>query len=242
MNNEICFGDKRVDRKYLTMVRGFVNSWNCAIHKTFHDYNEQKSSYRFLSNSRVSEDTLISKLSNDCAFGVKDKRVIAVVDSCTISLNKHFGRINNVEGIGRIGRNQHQASYGFFIHPIYVVEESTGLPCGLANIHIYNRGMEANPLSKSQRKSLKQSLPIENKESYKWLGPCKKALNSLSQADHITFVMDREADICEVLEGLPSEPIDVVIRSKENRRILDENGERTKLHEILKKQQSMGQM
>ena len=223
-------------------MNGFIGSQTCSVHATFNDYNEQKSCYRFLSNPKVSEQILINHLKEDCRDSVVSKRVLALVDTSTVNLNRYFGRITNYDGIGTISRNQHKSSYGFFLHPIYVVDADDGTPYGLADVRLFNRSMESNPLTKSEGNRLKLKLPIESKESYKWVEPCERAKREvLKTADKVTFVMDREADIWEVYKRLPGGNTDVVVRAKENRCILNSEGEQTKLKKELEDQQVKGE-
>lgn len=159
-----------------------------------------------------------------------------------MNLNRYFGRITDYEGIGTVSRNQHKCSYGFFLHPIYVVDADDGTPLGLADVRLYNRSMESNPLTKSERNRLKLKLPIESKESYKWIEPCERAKSEvLKSADKVTFVMDREADIWDVYSRLPGGNTDVVVRAKENRCILNSEGKRTRLHKEIEDQEVKGE-
>ena len=216
-----------------------MESGTSSIHASFINSSTQKSIYRFLSNPKVSESVLLSKLQQNCSEAVQGKRELAICDTCVINLDSHKGRITDFEGIGTIGRNQSKTSYGYFIHPIYVVDEQDGTPYGMADVHLYNRSMEVSTLSRSEKSKVKQSKGIEEKESYKWIGPCLEAKQySLKEANNVTFVMDREGDIYDVYEKVPGKNVDVVIRSKENRRILNKEGIRTKLRTELEKQES----
>lgn len=168
--------------------------------------------------------------------------MLAFVDTSTVNLNRYFGRITDYEGIGTVSKNQHTYSYGFFMHPIYVVDADDGTPYGLADVKLYNRSMQPKPLSKSERNRTKLKLPIELKESYKWVAPCERAKSEvLKSADKVTFVMDREADIWEVYKRLPGCNTEVVVRAKENRCILNCEGEQTKLYRELEAQPTKGE-
>lgn len=61
-----------------------------------------------------------------------------------------------------VGNNR---DVGFLIHPTLVLNAQSGFPLGLSAIHLWSRDVE-HP-DKHQRGY--QSLPIEQKESYKWL-------------------------------------------------------------------------
>ena len=82
---------------------------------------------------------------------------------------------------------------------------------------------------------------MEKKESYRWIGPCIEAKNTtLSQEHKITYVVDRKADIWEVYARLPDEKVDIVVCSKENRRIINGQGTDEKLHQQLESQEGLG--
>jgi hypothetical protein len=85
-------------------------------------------------------------------------------------------------------------------------------------------------LDKHQRNYKK--LPIEEKESYRWLSSVTTSKEVLKEATHITIVGDRENDIYEELVHAPDEKTDLLIRSSMNRRLYDSE---EKLFETLAK-------
>ena len=235
------YSDVRLERKREEIGNGFTGSQNCSIHSTFTDYNEQKGVYRFFSNPKVTETILIKELQRKCSSAVEGKRVLAILDTSTITLDTNLGRITDFEGLGLIGKNQHSSSFGLFLHPIYVIDEADSTPYGLADVHLHNRSMEQNPLNVKEKRSLKAKMPIERKESFRWVGPSIKARDTVfSKAENLTFVMDREADIWEVYERIPNRKTDVVVRSSQNRRIINSLGTPTKLYTELEDQKSSG--
>jgi len=172
---------------------------------------------------------------------VLNKNLLVLVDTTDIRLDKHLGRITDTDGIGIIDKNQHKSSYGFFVHPLYVVDEDNGTPYGIADVKIFNRAFESSGETKAEKKSKMYRIPIEQKESFRWIGPCISSSQSiLSEAKSMTYVMDREADIWEVYQGIPQQGVHIVVRSKTNRAILNEKGERIKLHDQLSEQQALG--
>jgi hypothetical protein len=63
---------------------------------------------------------------------------------------------------------------------------------------------------------------ITERESNKWFTPLKLVRQTvLNTTDQVTYVMDREADIYEVLESIPDERTHIVIRSSHDRFVLD---------------------
>ena len=206
--------------------------------KTFAAYKDQKSCYRYLSNDRVTEDILIDKLRMSCKKHMKDKRVLAICDTSVINIDSYIGRITDFEGLGLTGNNQHKPSHGFFIHPILVIDEQDDSAYGIADICLYNRSRQKSELNRKVRYRGIRKKPIEEKESNKWVGPCQKAKQEvLKDTEHVTFVMDREADIWEVFDRIPDSRTDVVVRSKHDRRVFTDEGQSMRLYDRLGKQQ-----
>lgn len=83
---------------------------------------------------------------------------------------------------------------------------------------------------------------ITERESDKWFTPVKQARDStLKKAEQVTFVMDREADIYEVLESIPDHRSHVVIRSNHNR-IIFHKGRKMTLCSFLSGQRAKGRL
>ena len=94
---------------------------------------------------------------------------------------------------------------------------------------MFNRSINNKPFVRPNN-----SLPITKKESNKWLEPSLFSRdNILTSSEHSLYVMDREADIYEVMSSLPNEKSDFLIRAKHNRRVLNVQGKTTKLAQDL---------
>jgi hypothetical protein len=87
--------------------------------------------------------------------------VLAISDSSEINLQAHVGRLK-LQGLGVVGNNR---DVGFFIHPTLVVHAADGFPLGSSSIQVWSRAW--GHADKHQRDY--GSLPIEEKESYKWI-------------------------------------------------------------------------
>ena len=60
--------------------------------------------------------------------------MLVIADTTDIRLDNHLGRTTDLDGIGILDKNQHKASYGFLLHPLYVVDEADGTPYGIADV------------------------------------------------------------------------------------------------------------
>lgn len=157
-------------------------SWNRA---------EQVGYYRFLENEQVSVSELGRSLSDHCQQQVEGRHVLSISDTSEINLQAHKGRLKP-EGLGVVGNN---TDVGFFIHPTLAVDAESGFPLGISNIQVWTRSPER--LKKTSRDYAK--LPIEKKESYKWLVSAQQSQRCLEKGEArlITHIGDREADLYE---------------------------------------------
>lgn len=221
------------------IVEALVRTSTHSIHKSMESENDIVATYRFLKNPRISESLLIQQLSDKCAEQVADQEVLALCDTSTFNFSKHKNRITDFTGLGPLGFGRHP-NLGFFLHPILVVGEKTGMPLGISDVNIWSR--RSAPIRERSKRYELRSVPIEQKESYKWLGPCLKSKSgALKNAKHITFVMDREGDVMEVFDRLPDARTDVVIRSRHNRKIVvDHQDQSMQLREWIASQEVKG--
>jgi len=80
---------------------------------------------------------------------------------------------------------------------------------------------------RGQKKDTKyQSLPIEEKESHRWIQAAAEAGRRLEQATQVTVVADREADIYELLDRVPNERTHVLVRASFDRHLVTQGGEK----------------
>jgi hypothetical protein len=92
---------------------------------------------------------------------------------------------------------------------------------GFSSLEIINRAGQTK--DKHQREYKK--LPIEEKESYRWIQAILNTKRLLHEAKSLTIVADRESDIYQLLSRVPDEKTHVVIRTSLSRVFQDEHGE-----------------
>lgn len=190
-----------------------------------------------LQNEKVSESKLTFLLQEQCKSQVKGRKVLSLCDTCTISLENSKNRLIDYDGLGNVGKNQYDhQSLGFHVHPILIYDRTSKVALGISEVELINRPIIA-ARKKSERWKTKD-IPIEEKESYKWIGPCLRSMeNALSEVSHVTFVMDREGDIMDVFDKLKSEKSDVLVRSMHNRKVINQQGEQSRINDELAKQE-----
>lgn len=203
-----------------------------SIRQIAEDEASAKGFYRFLQNDRVSEEEIIGNLSANCKAACQDKYVVCIQDTAEINLSSHSDRIKKDEYVGTTNANN-EKGLGFLLHPSLVLDAIEGIPYGYADIKVWNRSMEF----KSKHERRYNSLPIEEKESYKWIEVSKNTKTVLGDiVQGMVIVQDREGDIYEQFAVIPEEHADLLIRVKTNRTLKD----KTKLFSCLSDHQAQG--
>lgn len=161
--------------------------------------------------------------------------MLVLCDTTDYNLNNHKNRITDMQGLGWSGDN---TTIGFMHQGLLVHDREKKSKCyGWAGSYFYYRVSPEKHI-----RSYRDNTPIEGKESYKWLGPSLQIRDSvLEQCEHALFVMDREADIYEVMSQLPkSSTSDILIRIQQNRRVKTLDGNSVKLYEDIEQQPIIG--
>ena len=94
-----------------------------------------------------------------------------------------------------------------------MIDPSTQMPVGFSSVILWNR-----PWDKKNRYEREyKKLDITEKESYRWIASSMKSKESLSEADSITIIADRECDIYEIFATVPDSKTHLLIRANIDR-------------------------
>ena len=168
---------------------------------------------RFLNNPRVALAEVIENELQRQALPEVSGHVLVISDTTSINLEQHRHRLR-AEGLGYIGGGAGK-KIGFHLHPSLVISAENFQILGLSSVQVWVRP-EVNKARKGQYKHL----PIEEKESNKWLRAAAESKQKLRQAQMITVIGDRESDVYEELARVPDERTHLVLRSCQNRRLV----------------------
>ena len=173
--------------------------------------------YRFLENENVTISELVRSLSDHCQQQVNGRHVLAINDSSEINLQAHAGRLKS-KSLGVVGNNQ---DVGFFLHPTLILDAQSGFPLGLSHVQLWTR--EAGHKTKKERNY--QKLPIEDKESFKWIDSAQSSGRCLQGggAKLVTHIGDRESDIYEAWARIPDGYNHLLVRVRQDRRLHHES-------------------
>lgn len=142
------------------------------------------------------------------------RNVICIQDTSEYNYQHH----NRIIREGELGTISDDRSLGMRVHPMLVVDQADGYPYGFSSLQIINRSNKEEDGQKPHYKKL----PIEEKESYRWLSAIEQTKKQLSKAESIIIVADREADIYQLWSRVPDEKTHLVIRTPFKRKFLDD--------------------
>lgn len=210
-----CFSDERLDKRCSLIIRDLFGKGVHSIRQLSSSSSEAKGFYRFLQNERTEEQILVSNMAERCAASCKGKTVLCIQDSSEINIYNHKNRLKKDGSVGTT--NAPEKGLGYFIHPSLVVDAESCIPYGFSHIKIWSRPEEK--VTKFERNYT--NLPIEEKESYKWIETSNQTKEVLSDAASVIIVQDREGDIYEQFACIPDEKTDLLIRARANRTLKD---------------------
>ena len=158
---------------------------------------------RWLANDKVTADELVAHTCARTGVVAAGRHVLAIHDTSEMNYQAHAGRVS---GLGTVGNG---SDLGLFLHPLLAVDAVDGTCLGLAHLHHWVRTAGAAPNYRQ--------LPIEDRESYRWLEVAEAGKKCLSGADMVTIVADRESDIYEEWARLPDEHTHLLTRACRDR-------------------------
>jgi len=135
------------------------------------------------------------------------RHVLIIQDTSEINYQAKAGR---QQGLGKVGNG---SDAGLFVHPQLALNAEDGTVLGLAHALIWRR---LKPKAANY-----QQLPIEEKESWRWIAPAQTARERLARTQLVTVLADREADIYQLFARLPDERTHVLVRATRDRALED---------------------
>jgi hypothetical protein len=183
--------DPRLKRRLFTLVRDFYHQPLSPIPMACGCQAKTKAAYRFFRNKRrIDMDTVLRAHVESTVERIKAHEVVlAVQDTTTLNYTAHPA----TDGLGPIGTSR-DSSVGLIVHDTmaFTVE---GTPLGLVDVQCWARDPEDRG-----KKYRRKELPIEQKESMKWLTSYRAVaeVQRLSPQSRLISVGDRESDIYEL--------------------------------------------
>ena len=201
------FGDTRRERSGELLAQRVSERQTVCLRKLADDRAEQVRFRRFLASEAVTVEEMVSHRAMFVAAAANDRHVLAIQDTSEINYQAQSGRKH---GLGKVGNG---TDAGLFVHPVLAVDAQTQECLGLVDAQIWRR-------TKRKAENYKQ-LPIEEKESYRWVQGGEQAKAVLAEAAMVTVIDDREGDIYEKWARLPDQRTQLLSRASRDRSLAD---------------------
>lgn len=212
------FGDQRVNRRANFMTKKMAQCAEKAIPQVFCNGADLKGAYRFFNNNLVTPEKILQPHKLETVKRCKHQKIVGVIQD---SSDLDFDYMECLEGFNSMHIN---VDKGFRIHPSLAITEK-GTPLGVLAASNYTRENE------NSSKKHRNDLPIEEKESFRWLTGFRVACELAEQIPgvQVISIADREGDIYECLAEAQivdtKHKADILVRSNHNRTLADTTDE-----------------
>ncbi len=209
------FGDKRLTKRIVKMVEGLSRNPEKTIPQNLSSWGDIKGCYRFMSNDKVTPEKVHNAHRQSTLSRIENyETVLLIQDTTSIDYSSH----EQTKGLGYLERKYLS---GILLHSTLALSIE-GLPLGILTQQMWER-----PMEQYGKKHKRSKLPIEEKESYRWLSHRKESNELIPNHTHRIHIADQECDICDFLNMVRSEKEDYIIRMRHNRK-LDIDGQKIK--------------
>jgi hypothetical protein len=203
--------DRRLVQRTQAIARDFFARPCANIPQACGSIAAAKAAYRFFDHPDTDMQTLLAGHYQSTAQRLQEHPlVLNVCDSTSFNYSTHPA----TTGLGLIGPSV-EGPIGLHMHETMVFT-ADGTPLGLLDVQVWARDRVA-----FGKKHQRHSLPIEAKESYKWIQSWQATVKAQAAAPHTQMVMvaDRESDIYDLLAKARGERAQLLIRAEQNRKL-----------------------
>ncbi|TAJ91925.1 MAG: IS4 family transposase [Reyranella sp.] len=195
--------DERLSKRLRKLVAQMGSAMGQSIPLVCQDWTNAKAAYRFFSNGRVSEaDILAGHLqSTRDRTAATHGSVLVLHDTTEFSYQREKPEAIGItkainSGRDKAGRLRSHTVCGILMHSSLAVT-TEGLPLGLAAVKFWTR-KKFKGTAALKKKVNPTRIPIEKKESVRWLENLKQSTELLSDPGRCIHIGDRESDIYEL--------------------------------------------
>src|SRR4051795_10322827 len=197
------FVDERLGQRLRSLIERMAGAIGASLPLACQDWANTKAAYRFFSNDRVSEAQILAghfQATRD-RFAATDGPVLVIQDTTEFTFQRERAeavgitcRVNS--GKDKAGRFRMHTVCGLLMHTSLAVT-TEGLPLGLSAVKFWSR-QQFKGTAALKRKINPTRVPIEHKESIRWLENLRQSMALLGAPARCVHIGDRESDIYEL--------------------------------------------
>ncbi len=217
---EVDLGDKRLDSRLVKLCDSLSEAPESPINQACEDWHETKAAYRFFQNNHVDIEQIMAAHRGKTAARAASHRVILALQDTSYFVYTHHPKTKDLGTISmKKGKNIDKIySQGLVMHTCLAVT-TEGTPLGLLDQNIFARELRAEHERRSAGgKSVHDVLPVEEKESYRWIEALKATSKAAGEIQIVT-VCDRECDFYDFFKAAEKSGSPVLVRASQNRTI-----------------------
>lgn len=204
----IDLGDKRLNQRSARIIEALAADPVASVNSACDGWGDTMAAYRFFDNPAVEPDRILEPHVDATKRRMKEQSVVLIAqDTTELDFSRH-----PPEDAGCLNKEER---FGLYDHTHLAVTPDR-LCLGVVGAEQFARTPES--LGKSQQR---KKLPIEQKESFRWLSGYRLASDLAGDCPEtqIVSVADSEADIYDVFMEAEKHatPAEFVIRAKEDR-------------------------
>jgi hypothetical protein len=191
------FPDQRLKSRLGKILGDLGRKIGDSVPAACQDWAATKAAYRFFNNRRVDESIILAGhfAATKARFAKASGPMLVVHDTTEFSFKR-----NRPEAIGQLSllKAQHATHTicGLLMHSSLVLTPE-GVPLGLATVKFWTRKKFKGTNALKKQINLTR-IPIEQKESVRWLENLKQSTELLGDPSRCIHVGDRESDIFEL--------------------------------------------
>ena len=209
------FNDDRLDARVVLVLSALGSRPNLSIPAACGGRAEMRAAYRFFDNEKTRFDNVLRPHIERSRERVAAQSVVLLVqDTTEMDLTRPA---SEVEGAGELDG----ARRGIQLHEMQAFTPE-GTPLGTVWAEIINRTEGVSHAPASEKQAKRKQLPIEAKESLRWLTGLREARELARQTPttHCICIADSEADIYEYFaEPRGEPPVDWLVRACQDRAV-----------------------
>jgi hypothetical protein len=198
-----AFVDERLGQRLRKLIERMAGAIGASLPLACQDWANTKAAYRFFSNERVSEAQILAghvQATRD-RFAATDGPVLVIQDTTEFTFQRERAeavgitcRVNSRKD--KAGRFRMHTVCGLLMHTSLAVT-TDGLPLGLSAVKFWMR-QQFKGTAALKRKINPTRVPIEAKESIRWLENLRQSMALLGVPGRCVHIGDRESDIYEL--------------------------------------------
>ncbi len=214
--------DERLNERFMRLVDAFSKNPTLSIPAACGGAAETEAAYRWFDNEKVTFDKVLRPhIDATRARIATQTSVLLVQDTTEVDMTRPE---QQVKGAGPLDGDTRR---GVLLHVLHAFTQDA-TPLGTLHAAMSNRS-DDKPLNATMSRAERQALPIEEKESYRWLVALREAQEEARQRPGISFVClaDSECDIFEYLAETQQGPGNLhwIVRACQDRALLTESVE-----------------